>query len=389
MGTERAILHVDMDAFFASVEQGDDPSLLGKPVIVGGLGRRGVVSTCSYEARRFGVRSAMPIAQARMLCPDAVCLLPRMSRYAEISAQVFRVLGELTPEVEGLSLDEAFLDVSGSRTLFGSPSAMAHLIKQRVVSQTGLRCSVGISHNKWLAKLATELGKPDGLFEITAENRQRLLDPLSVGRIWTVGKVTQEKLERAGWRSIGDVRCADLASLRRVIGNQAERLQALANGLDDRAVTALREDRSLGAETTFEVDLVSLQDARAWLLKLCERVGERVRRAGLRGRVVTVKLRTPPFHTETRQTSLANVCDATDDINAAARLLLEHWWRGQRKASLRLIGVSLSGFDDNPLRADLFTKVSDPRKDRIADALNQRFGKGTLKRARSIDASSD
>lgn len=389
MGTERAILHVDMDAFFASVEQGDDPSLLGKPVIVGGLGRRGVVSTCSYEARRFGVRSAMPIAQARMLCPDAVCLLPRMSRYAEISAQVFRVLGELTPEVEGLSLDEAFLDVSGSRTLFGSPSAMAHLIKQRVVSQTGLRCSVGISHNKWLAKLATELGKPDGLFEITAENRQRLLDPLSVGRIWTVGKVTQEKLERAGWRSIGDVRCADLASLRRVIGNQAERLQALANGLDDRAVTALREDRSLGAETTFEVDLVSLQDARAWLLKLCERVGERVRRAGLRGRVVTVKLRTPPFHTETRQTSLANVCDATDDIHAAARLLLEHWWRGQRKASLRLIGVSLSGFDDNPLRADLFTKVSDPRKDRIADALNQRFGKGTLKRARSIDASSD
>ncbi len=389
MGTERAILHVDMDAFFASVEQGDDPSLLGKPVIVGGLGRRGVVSTCSYEARRFGVRSAMPIAQARMLCPDAVCLLPRMSRYAEISAQVFRVLGELTPEVEGLSLDEAFLDVSGSRTLFGSPSAMAHLIKQRVVSQTGLRCSVGISHNKWLAKLATELGKPDGLFEITAENRQRLLDPLSVGRIWTVGKVTQEKLERAGWRSIGDVRCADLASLRRVIGNQAERLQALANGVDDRAVTALREDRSLGAETTFEVDLVSLQDARAWLLKLCERVGERVRRAGLRGRVVTVKLRTPPFHTETRQTSLANVCDATDDIHAAARLLLEHWWRGQRKASLRLIGVSLSGFDDNPLRADLFTKVSDPRKDRIADALNQRFGKGTLKRARSIDASSD
>ena len=389
MGTERAILHVDMDAFFASVEQGDDPSLLGKPVIVGGLGRRGVVSTCSYEARRFGVRSAMPIAQARMLCPDAVCLLPRMSRYAEISAQVFRVLGELTPEVEGLSLDEAFLDVSGSSTLFGSPSAMAHLIKQRVVSQTGLRCSVGISHNKWLAKLATELGKPDGLFEITAENRQRLLDPLSVGRIWTVGKVTQEKLERAGWRSIGDVRCADLASLRRVIGNQAERLQALANGLDDRAVTALREDRSLGAETTFEVDLVSLQDARAWLLKLCERVGERVRRAGLRGRVVTVKLRTPPFHTETRQTSLANVCDATDDIHAAARLLLEHWWRGQRKASLRLIGVSLSGFDDNPLRADLFTKVSDPRKDRIADALNQRFGKGTLKRARSIDASSD
>lgn len=389
MGTERAILHVDMDAFFASVEQGDDPSLLGKPVIVGGLGRRGVVSTCSYEARRFGVRSAMPIAQARMLCPDAVCLLPRMSRYAEISAQVFRVLGELTPEVEGLSLDEAFLDVSDSRTLFGSPSAMAHLIKQRVVSETGLRCSVGISHNKWLAKLATELGKPDGLFEITAENRQRLLDPLSVGRIWTVGKVTQEKLELAGWRSIGDVRCADLASLRRVIGNQAERLQALANGVDDRAVTALREDRSVGAETTFEVDLVSLQDARAWLLKLCERVGERVRRAGLRGRVVTVKLRTPPFHTETRQTSLANVCDATDDIHAAARLLLEHWWRGQRKASLRLIGVSLSGFDDNPLRADLFTKVSDPRKDRIADALNQRFGKGTLKRARSIDASSD
>lgn len=385
MNRDRAILHVDMDAFYASVEQRDDPALAGKPVVVGGLGRRGVVSTCSYEARRFGVRSAMPTAQAQRLCPEAVFLVPRMARYSEVSAQVFAVFGEITPEIEGLSLDEAFLDVSGSMRLFGLPTDMARQIKQRVTEVTGLKCSVGISHNKWLAKLATELGKPDGLFEITHENRERLLDPLSVGRLWTVGRVAQEKLERGGYRTIGDVRRADATTLRRLIGNHAELLQALANGRDDRMVIAQREEMSVGAETTFETDLSSLAEVCTWLLKLSERVGERARRSQLRGRVVTIKLRTPPFHTETRQLTLANTCDATDDIFVAAKRLLERWWLDKGAPSLRLIGVSLSGFNVEGEGGDLFSNVESQRKDRIVDSLNQKFGSGTLQRARTLD----
>ncbi len=385
MDTMRAILHVDMDAFFASVEQVDDPSLLGKPLIVGGLGRRGVVSTCSYEARRFGVRSAMPTAQARQLCPDAVYLVPRMSRYAEVSAQVFAVFGEFTPEVEGLSLDEAFLDVSGSRKLFGTPREMALRIKQRVIECSGLRCSVGISHNKWLAKLATELGKPDGCFELDHDNRERLLDPLPVGRLWTVGKVGQAKLEGAGFPTIGALRLADPAALRRVVGNQAVHLQALARGEDERQVVPSREERSISAETTFDIDLQALPEVRAWLLKLCERVAERVRRAGLQGRVITIKLRTPPFHTETRQCTLSKETDATDLIHASALRLLDTWWREHSHPRLRLLGVSVSAFDQVQATADLFAVAGDPRKDRVTDTLNQRFGSGTLRRARSLD----
>lgn len=385
MNRARAILHVDMDAFYASVEQHDDPTLIGKPVVVGGLGPRSVVSTCSYEARRFGVRSAMPTAQAQRLCPDAIFLVPRMARYAEVSAQVFAVFDEITPQIEGLSLDEAFLDVTDSLKLFGTPRAMGQRIKQRVSEVTGLNCSVGMSHNKWLAKLATELGKPDGLFEINDANCQRLLDPLSVGRLWTVGKVAQEKLEQAGYRTIRDVRCASPGALRRVIGNQAELLQALAAGQDDRAVVPDREDKSIGAETTFDVDLKTLDAARAWLLKLCERVGERARRAALSGRVVTIKLRTPPFHTESRQVTLTTQCDATDEIHAAARTLLERWWREKGTPSLRLLGVALSGFAMAPDHQDLFAKAGDVRKDRLADRLNEKFGSGTLRRARTID----
>ncbi len=385
MNRDRTILHVDMDAFYASVEQHDDSSLMGKPVIVGGLGRRGVVSTCSYEARRFGVRSAMPTAQAQRLCPDAVFLVPRMARYSEVSAQVFAVLGEITPQIEGLSLDEAFLDVSGSLRLFGSPNDMAMQIKQRVVEVTGLKCSVGISHNKWLAKLATELGKPDGLFEITHENRERLLDPLSVGRLWTVGKVAQEKLERGGYQTIGDVRRADATTLRRLVGNHADLLLALANGRDEREVVADREEMSVGAETTFEMDLTTIEEARTWLLKLSERVGERARRNQLRGRVVTIKLRTPPFHTETRQLTLSASCDATDDIYAAAKRLLDRWWLDKGTPSLRLIGVSLGGFNVQGEGGDLFANADNQRKDRIVDSLNQKFGSGTLRRARTLD----
>lgn len=386
MDQARVILHVDMDAFFASVEQRDDPALQGRAVVIAGLGRRGVVSTCSYEARPFGVRSAMPTAEAKRRCPDAVFLPPRMERYAEVSAQVFEVLREITPVVEGLSLDEAFLDVGQSRRLFGTARDMAKRIKQGVLEQTGLTCSVGISHNKWLAKLATELGKPDGLYEISADTQQQVLDPLSVGRMWTVGKVAQAKLEAAGYRRIGDLRASDEAALHRIVGNHSRLLLALARGEDHRPVISSRDEQSIGAETTFERDVDSLSAARAILLKLTERVAARTRQGGLQGRVVTIKLRTPPFHTETRQRTLSAPTQATDELLQAANGLLELWWRSVNAPKLRLLGVSVSQFEPVSAPADLFADKRAPEKDRVVDALNSRFGAGALRRARGMIA---
>ncbi len=381
---ERAILHVDMDAFFASVEERDNPALSGLPLIVGGLGRRGVVATASYAARRFGVRSAMPTARARQLCPDGVYLLPRMARYAEVSRQVFAIFNEFTPLIEGLSLDEAFLDVSASRRLFGAPAGIASAIRQRVREGTGLCCSVGIASNKWLAKLASELGKPDGQFEITAANCQNVLDPLPVGRLWTVGKVAQEKLERAGFRQISDVRQAAASVLARVVGRQHVLLQALAHGIDPRPVVPEREEKSISAETTFEQDLDQLSAARAWLLRLCERVAERARRLQLRGRVVTVKLRKPPFLTLTRQTTLDRAIDGTEDLYRVADGLLHGWWRGEKSPQLRLIGVALADFDGGGAADDLFGEPPAGAEDRVVDSLNRRFGGGTVRRARGL-----
>jgi len=385
----RAILHVDMDAFYASVEQHDFPQWRGLPLIVGGLGSRGVVATCSYEARRFGVHSALPMAAARRLCPQAILVKPRMARYAEVSRAVFALFNDATPLVEGLSLDEAFLDVTASQRLLGPALAIAAKIKQRVREVTGLACSVGVSHNKWLAKLATELGKPDGLFEITEANRQTVLDPLSVGRLWTVGKVTAQKLEAAGYRRIVDLRLASASALARVVGNQHRLLQDLANGVDARPVIADREEKSMGAETTFSADLRALSEVRAWLLKLCEKVSERARRHGISGRVLTIKLRSPPFVTETRQCRWDEPANATQQLYATADRLLQVWWQGRADPALRLLGVSLAYLSAAPAPASWFGDALGQDQDRIADALNRRFGAGTLKRARSLSARED
>lgn len=388
--TDRAILHIDMDAFFASVEQLDNPELCGFPVIVAGLGRRGVVATCSYEARKFGVRSAMPTANARKLCPEGIYLTPRISRYVEISRRVFILLQEFTSLIEGLSLDEAFLDVSASQALFGTPLTIAKTIKQKVLDVTGLNCSIGVSHNKWLAKFATELGKPDGIFMLTRENYQQFLDPLSVGRLWTVGKVMQEKLERAGYLCIADIRNAVPSVLAQVAGRQQILLQQLANGIDERPVVPDHEEKSVGAETTFEEDLLTLGAAQAWVLKLTERVAERARRLGVKGRVVCVKLRSPPFITETRQSTLASPCNGTDSIHLAAQKLLGVWWQSKTRPALRLLGITLSGLVSVDAElgqsADLFAETKVSAKDQVADRLNSRFGNGTIKRARSLTA---
>ena len=378
---QRSIIHVDMDAFYASVEQRDRPQLRGHPVIVGGLGPRGVVSTCSYEARPFGVRSAMPMAQARRLCPDAVYLPPDFARYEEASEQVFKVFHEATPLVEGLSLDEAFLDVTASLRLLGSIETIGRRIKLAIHERTQLNASVGMGPNKLLAKLASETSKPDGFRRITAEHAARELAPLPVGRLWTVGKVTEQALHRLGIRTIGELAASDTARLASALGRQVEVLQALARGEDDREVEPAQAEQSIGSEHTFDVDIAELAMAEAWLLRHCERIAARARQRGLEGRTVTVKLREPPFVTHSRQAQLRVPSASASEFFELARGLLNAWWKAQSRPRLRLLGVSLSGFAAER-QQDLFDNAPERRvTDQVQDRINARFGSGSLIRA--------
>ena len=383
MSAPRAILHVDMDAFYAAVEQRDFPELRGRPVVVGQLGPRSVVSTCSYEARPYGVRSAMPTLVAQRLCPQAVFVAPRMQRYREVSQDVFGVFAEFTPDIEGLSLDEAFLDVSASRRLFGSLEAMGRRIKEEVRRRTGLTASIGMAHNKLLAKLASELGKPDGLLHIRPEQVQAVLDPLPVARLWTVGKVAEAALHRLGIHTVGELRLTEPRRLAQALGNHAALLQQLARGEDERPVLAEVAERSISAESTFAADLARLPEAEAWVASFAERVGERVRAQGLKGATVWVKLRTPPFQTHTRQQRLTARSDSTEDITVAARQLLRSWWEAQVRPRLRLLGVGMSGFGEET-QPDLFADPRRQRRDALADAVNRRYGLGSLTRGRVL-----
>jgi len=381
LSAERAIIHVDMDAFYASVEQRDHPELRGRPVIVAGLGPRGVVSTCSYEARRFGVRSAMPTAQARRLCPDAVYVWPDLARYEAVSDQVFGVFHEVTPLVEGLSLDEAFLDVTASLRLLGSVEAIGRRIKQAIRERTRLNASVGMGPNKLLAKLASEISKPDGFRRMTSGSAAAELAPLPVGRLWTVGKVTEQALHRLGIRTIGELAACDTARLASALGRQVTALQALARGEDDRCVEPAQAEQSIGAEHTYDVDVAELAMAEAWLLRHCERIAARARQRGLQGRTITVKLREPPFETYTRQAQLPAPSASASEIYKLARGLLNAWWRAQARPRLRLLGVSLSGFAAER-QSDLFDDASERgATDQVQDRINSRFGTGSLVRA--------
>jgi len=381
---QRAIVHVDMDAFYASVEQLDHPQWRGLPVIVGSDSRRGVVATCSYEARKFGVRSAMPGVTAKRLCPDGIFVAPRMARYADVSRQVFAVLGRVTPEIESLSLDEAFLDVGASLRLFGSLAAIGKRLKADVFETTGLRCSVGMAHNKLLAKLATELGKPDGLYHLLPDRVAATLDPLPVGRLWTVGRVAEERLAAHGIRTIGALRTAPAAVLERLFGSHGATMRRLAAGEDERPVEPERAEQSIGAENTFLDDIVVLDDARAWLMRLTERVAERARRHGLAGRTVTLKLRVPPFETMTRQAQLAAPSAHTRDIYVLGTRILERWWQERDRPALRLLGVTLSGFAADAPQTDLFAAPATGRDDALVDRINEKFGGGAIRRATGL-----
>ncbi|HEY4293136.1 DNA polymerase IV [Luteibacter sp.] len=382
---QRAIIHVDMDAFYASVEELDDPSVAGKPVIVAGLGRRGVVSTANYEARKYGVRSAMATAEARRRCPNGIYIVPRHSRYQEISTVVFGVFAEFTPMIEGLSLDEAFLDVTASLRLFSSIEAIGRRVKDEIRARTGLNASVGMAHNKLLAKLASELSKPDGFLRIAQEEIRGYLDPLPVGRMWTVGKVAEEALHKVGIRTIGDLVRSDAWRLNKAVGERhAAQLRELCRGEDRRPVITDAPEVSIGAEWTFEYDLEELAIAEAWLLRQCEKVGARARKRGVNARTVSVKLREPPFITHSRQAQLPVQGNATPDIYAVARRLLQVWWNQHPRPRLRLLGVTLSGFDarHGDEQQDMFAvEVSDKQSDGVQDLINGRFGAGALVRA--------
>ena len=381
---QRAILHVDMDAFYAAVEQRDDPQLRGLPVIVGGTGRRGVVATASYEARRFGVGSAMPTAQARERCPDGIFLPPRMARYAEVSAQIFCIFREFSPEVEGLSLDEAFIDVSASRKLLGTPMAMAQALKEKIRQRCQLACTVGVASNKLLAKLASGLGKPDGIRQITADQASAVIAVLPIQQLWTVGERTAERLQAAGIHRIGDLQQASATTLHRLLGPRGESLRRLALGLDERPVVVDREEKSIGAEETFERDLSSLDQALTMLMRLTEKAAARLRASDHLAAVVQLKLRKPPFVTQTRQRQLKPPLADTALLYACARELLETWWAAQRRPALRLLGVSFELVGAQTQQADLFG--AKPTSLSLEDQINARFGQGGLVHARGLPA---
>jgi len=317
----RAILHVDMDAFYASVEQRDDPALRGKPLVVGGSARRGVVLAASYAVRPFGIRSAMPMARALRLCPDLIVVPPRFERYSEVSEQVFAIFHAFTPEVEGLSLDEAFLDVTRSVALHGAPVDQARRIKERIRGELGLTASVGIAEVKFAAKIASDLRKPDGLVVVPDGGVREFLAPLPVSRLWGVGPKTEEVLLQRGLKRIGDVAASDRAQLERELGSLGPWLHDLASGIDDRAVEADREAKSIGAEETFEEDLAG-EDLLPFIHEQALRVASRLRRAGLRARSVHLKVKFADFRITTRQETLDTPTDDGAQIFAVARRLL-------------------------------------------------------------------
>lgn len=391
MPSHRAILHVDMDAFYASVEIRDQPALAGRPVIVGGAPqRRGVVSAASYEARKFGVHSAMPTATALRRCPEAVLLPVRMERYAAVSRQIRAIFARYTPLVEPLSLDEAFLDVTESQKLFGPGAEIGRAIRQAIRQELDLVASVGVAPNKFLAKIASDLDKPDGFVEVKPDAVQDFLDPLPASRVWGVGKATCAELERYGIRTVADLRRQPRDWLVERFGRFGERLFELARGIDARPVVPDSEAKSLSHETTFPVDVRDRETLRARLLDLTEQVARRLRRHDRLARTVQLKLRFADFRSITRSRTLPEPTDVTAEIWHATEALFRAALRGERRA-VRLIGMGVHELVDpvaEPhIQPDLFTEPQRHRQrelDRLADAIQSRFGPDGLRRGGAI-----
>lgn len=387
MLAQRYILHVDMDAFYASVEIREQPALAGRPVIVGGSPQgRGVVSAANYEARRFGVHSAMPTARAMRLCPEAVWLPVRMDLYSAVSHQIREIFYRFTPLVEPLSLDEAFLDVTASTRLFGSAAEIATSIKQAINTELSLVASVGIAPNKFVAKIASDLDKPDGFVEVKSEAVQAFLDPLPVSRVWGVGKATGRELDRLGINRIEQLRQQPEALLQDRFGKFGSHLWRLANGMDDRPVVNDSEAKSISNETTFEHDISNRDTLRAWLMELTEQVCWRLRQHDLYGRTVQIKLRFADFSTITRSHTLAEATHQTKQVWYAVSELFEQAMQSESRP-LRLVGIGVSGLNDElhqpQIQTDMFHQTDDGREtqlDEVTDAIKSRFGTSGIRR---------
>ena len=386
-GSARSILHVDMDAFYASVEQRDNPELRGKPLVVGGTTNRGVVAAASYEAREFGVRSAMPMRDAYRRCPDLLSVRPRMAHYKDVSRQVFAIFRGITPLVEGLSLDEAFLDVTASVALFGSPVEIAQSIKQEIQETTELTASVGVAKNKLVAKIASDLDKPDGLTVLYPGDYKLRLDPLPVSVIPGIGKKTLERLDGTGIETVRDLRLAEDRLLRPVFGRFTQKTKDRAAGIDDRPVTPEREEKSISTEETYDTDLDNWEDMERELLRLAERTAARMRKADLAAGTVQIKIRQSDFSTFTRQRKVNPPTSGTDQLYAIARDLLHTWLASNAGAEIRLLGVGGSNLAP-ATQQDLFGfGASDDEApiDRTVDEIRDRFGSSALGRARTLD----
>jgi len=368
-----------MDAFFAAVEQRDNPDLRGKPLLVGHDGPRGVVAAASYEARVFGCRSAQPMAVARRLCPQAIIVPGRFATYRQASDHMFHLLDAVSPLVEPVSIDEAFVDLTGMQRLLGEPADVAHGLRRRIRDELRLTASVGIAPNKFLAKLASDLHKPDGLTIIRQEDVERILPPLPVSRLWGVGNVTAEKLATLGVRTIGNLQHKPLDWLQRFFGNDAEHFHRLCRGIDDRPVVTDREAKSIGHEQTFEQDLIDPAEVRRVLMEQVEQVGYRLRRQQRRARGVSLKIRFGKFQTISRSATLPAATDLTADLWLAAERLFNAWMF----QPVRLIGMTAERLVNGEGQLELF---DDPvrRKQRTLDAvtdrINRRFGKRSIHR---------
>jgi DNA polymerase-4 len=387
----RVILHADMDAFYASIEQRDRRELRGLPVMVGGTSRRGVVTAASYEARVFGVRSAMPTAEARKLCPDGVFLSGDMAKYARESRRIFAIFDRFSPAVEGLSLDEAFLDLTGSERLLGPPAAVGERLRREVRDETELAVSVGIAPVKMVAKVASDLAKPDGLLEVKAGSVREFLDPLPVGRLWGVGPVAEARLARAGIRSIGDLARAPREALQRGLGDWGLSAARLARGEDVREVEPYREAVSMSEENTFAEDVADRATLEAAILTHAESVARRLRRSGLRTNTVVLKLKLARrvaagprgFPLLTRHATLPEPSDDGDVLARTARALLA---RAELAEPVRLLGVGATNLvpadaEQLGLFADAAARARRSRLNRALDTLAERYGASAVRRA--------
>ena len=375
---QRWIMHVDMDAFYASVEILDNPNLKGLPVIVEGRSARGVVSTCSYEARKFGVHSAMPLFEARRLCPHGVYLPVRPHRYAEMSGKIMAIFRETSPLVEQLSIDEAFLDLTGMERL-GGAETIAHQVQDRIQEELKLSASVGLAPNKFLAKLASDMDKPHGFVKITPGEAEAMLAPMPVTKIFGIGRSAEDKLKQFGIEKIGQLASADVAILRKVFGINAEQVKRLALGLDDRPVVNEEEAKSIGKENTFDYDLTDFESCRDEVLDLSGQVGWRLRRENLAGHTVTLKVKFADFHTITRSSTGDRLIAWDEEIFSLAEQMLR---KINVKPGVRLLGVSVSNLfrpEDEPVLGFAEDERMQ-RRNRAIDSLKSKFGENIIKR---------